>query len=47
MKIQEVKFNNLNNKYSIFIGHNIIKILPNKQTDLTAPHSDGGVTIPS
>ncbi len=30
MKIQEVKFNNLNNKYSIFIGHNIIKILPNK-----------------
>tara|TARA_Y100001970_G_scaffold109993_1_gene137357 strand:- start:433 stop:1545 length:1113 start_codon:yes stop_codon:yes gene_type:complete len=30
MKIQQIKFNNQNKKYSIFIGNNIIKILPNQ-----------------
>jgi len=30
MKAQEIKFKNLNKKYSIFIGNNILKILPTK-----------------
>ena len=30
MKIQEIKFNNLNRNYSILIGHNILKVLPEK-----------------
>ena len=30
MKAQEIKFKNLNKNYSILIGNNILKILPNK-----------------
>ena len=30
MKTQEIKFKNLNKKYSILIGNNILKILPNR-----------------
>ena len=30
MKTQEIKFKNLNKNYSILIGNNILKILPNK-----------------
>ena len=30
MKIQEIKFKNFNNNYSILIGDNILKILPKK-----------------
>ena len=30
MKTQEIKFKNLNKKYSILIGSNILKILPNR-----------------
>ena len=30
MKIQEIKFKNLNKSYSIVIGENILKILPSK-----------------
>ena len=30
MKIQEIKFNNINNKYSILIGNNILNCLPKK-----------------
>ena len=30
MKIQEIKFNNKNKKYSILIGDNVLKILPQK-----------------
>ena len=34
MKTQEIKFKNLNKKYSILIGNNILKILPNKVRSL-------------
>ena len=30
MKTQEIKFKNLNKNYSILIGNNVLKILPNK-----------------
>ena len=30
MKTQEIKFKNLDKNYSILIGNNILKILPNK-----------------
>ena len=34
MKTQEIKFKNLNKKYSILIGNNILRILPNKVKSL-------------
>ena len=34
MKIQEIKFKNLNKKYSILIGNNFLKILPRKVNSL-------------
>ena len=30
MKTQEIRFKNLNQKYSILIGNNILKLLPNR-----------------
>ena len=49
MKIQEIKFKNLDKNYSILIGNNILKILPNKirllcpQTKKIALIFDSGV----
>ena len=38
MKIQEIKFRNLTNKYSLFIGKNILNLL-NKKVKLLCPRT--------